>query len=97
MKSGKMMRIVSEFEELNKAVRAPNDANGCTARSSHVAEDERMALAPLVKLRERRINRISSGTMRRRKWVRGTAGVRTQWNDRMSHQPYKKRHVDQVE
>ena len=50
MKSGKMMRIVSEFEELNKAVRAPNDANGCTARSSHVAEDERMALAPLVKL-----------------------------------------------
>ena len=72
-----MMRIVSEFEELNKAVRAPNDANGCTARSSHVAEDERLTLAPLVKLRERRINRIPSGTMRRRKWVRGTAGVRT--------------------
>jgi len=81
MKSEKMMRIVLEFEELNKAVRAPNDANGCTARSSHVAEDERMTLAPLVKLRERRINRIFSGTMRRRKWVRGTAGVRTQWND----------------
>ena len=78
MKSEKMMRIVSEFEELNKAVRVPNDANGCTARSSHVAEDERLTLAPLVKLRERRINRIPSGTMRRRKWVRGTAGVRTQ-------------------
>ena len=36
-----MMRIVSEFEELNKAVRAPNDANGCTARLVHVAEDGR--------------------------------------------------------
>ena len=88
-----MMRAVSEFEELNKAVRAPNDAsrsiavtalndaNGCTARSSHVAEDERMALAPLVKLRKRPIDRIPSGTMRRRKWVRGTVGVRTQSND----------------
>ena len=43
-----MMRTVSEFEELNKAVRAPNDANGCTARLIHVAEDERMTLAPLV-------------------------------------------------
>ena len=73
-----MMRIVLEFEELNKAVRAPDDANGCTARSSHVAEDERMTLAPLVKLRERRVNRISSSTMRRQKWVRGTAGVRAQ-------------------
>jgi len=50
MKSGKMMRIVSEFEELNKVVRAPNDANGCIARSSHVAEDERLTLAPQVKL-----------------------------------------------
>ena len=78
MKNEKMMRLVSEFEELNKAVRAPTDANGCTARSSHVAEDERLTLAPLVKLRERRINKIPSGTMRRRKWVRGTAGVRTQ-------------------
>ena len=76
-----MLRIVSKFEELNKAVRAPNDANGCTARLIHVAEDERVTLAPLSKIRERRINRISSGTMRRRKWVRGTAGVRTQWND----------------
>ena len=76
-----MTRIVSEFEELNKAVRAPNDANGCTARLIHVAEDERMTLAPLVKIREHRINRVSSGTMRRRKWVRGAAGVRTQWND----------------
>jgi len=47
----------------------------------HVAEDEKMTLAPLVKIRERRINRVSSGTMRRRKWVRGTVGVRTQWND----------------
>ena len=46
MKSGKMMRIVSEFEELNKAVRAPSDANGCTARSIHVAADGRVALAP---------------------------------------------------
>ena len=81
MKSEKVMRIVSEFEELNKAVRAPNDANGCTARLIHVAEDGRVTLAPLVKIRERRINRISSGTMRLRKWVRGTAGVRTQWND----------------
>ena len=81
MKGGKMMRIVSEFEELNKAVRAPNDANGRTARSSHVAEDERMALGPLVKLRERRINRIPSGTMRRRKWIRGTVGVRIKSND----------------
>ena len=71
MKSEKMMRIASEFEELNKAVRAPNDADGCTARSSHVVEDERLTLAPLVKLRERRINRIPSGTMRRRKWVKG--------------------------
>ena len=76
-----MMRIVSEFEELNKAVRAPNDSNGCTARLIHVAEDERMTVAPLVKIRERRINRVSSGTMRRRKWVRGAAGVRTQLND----------------
>ena len=32
--------------------------------------------------------------MRRRKWVRGTAGVRIQWNDGTSHHPYKKRHVD---
>ena len=48
MKSEKMMRIVSEFEELNKAVRAPNDANGYTARLIHVAVDERMTLAPLV-------------------------------------------------
>ena len=62
-----MMRIVSEFEELNKAVRAPNDANGYTARLVHVAEDGRMTLAPLVKIIKRRINRISSGTMRRRK------------------------------
>ena len=69
MKSEKVMRIVSEFEELNKAVRAPNDANGCTAQLIHVAEDEKMTLAPLVKIRERRINRVSSGTMRRRKWV----------------------------
>ena len=87
------MRTVSEFEELNKAVRAPNDpsrsiavralndANGCTARLSHVAEDERMALPPLVKLRKRRIDRIPNGTMHRRKWVRGTVGVRTQSND----------------
>ena len=83
----------NSFEELNIAVRAPNDANrsiavralndanGCTARSSRVAEDGRMALAPLVKLRKRRINRVPSGTMRRRKWVRGTVGVRTQSND----------------
>ena len=54
-----MMKIVPELEELNKAVRAPNDAsrsiavralndvNGCIARSSHVAEDERMTQAPL--------------------------------------------------
>ena len=48
MKSEKMMKIVPEFEELNKAVRAPNDANGCTVRLIHVAEDERMTLAPLV-------------------------------------------------
>ena len=41
-KSAKMMRAVSEFEELNKAVRAPNDVNGRTARLIHVAEDERM-------------------------------------------------------
>ena len=73
-----MIRIVPEFEELNKAVRAPNDANGCTARLIHVAEDERMTLAPLVKIRKRRINRVFSGTMRRRKWVRDAAGVRTQ-------------------
>ena len=88
-----MMRIVSEFEELNKAVRAPNDAsrstavralndaNGCTARSGHVAEDGRVALASLVKLRTRRIDRIPSGTMRRRKWVRGAVGVRIKSND----------------
>jgi len=43
-----MMKVVPEFEELNKAVRAPNDTNGCTARLIHVAEDERMTLAPLV-------------------------------------------------
>jgi len=55
-----MMRTVSRLEELNIVVRAPNDANGsiaviapndangCTARSSHVEEDGRMALAPLV-------------------------------------------------
>ena len=43
-----MMKIVSESEELNKAVIAPNDANGCTARLIHVAEDERMTLASLV-------------------------------------------------
>ena len=42
------MKIVPELEELNKAVRAPNDANGCTARLIHVVEDERMMLAPLV-------------------------------------------------
>ena len=90
------MKIVSEFEELNKAVRAPNDANGCIARSSHMAEDERMALASLVKLRTRRINRILDGTMRRRRGIKGTVGVRKS-NDWMSHQPYKKRHVDQVE
>ena len=47
MKSEKMVKIVSELEELNKAVRAPNDVNGCTARLIHVAEDERMTLAPL--------------------------------------------------
>jgi len=48
MKSEKMMKIVPEPEELNKAVRAPNDENGCIARLIHVAEDERMTLAPLV-------------------------------------------------
>ena len=81
------------LEELNITVRAPNDAhggiavralndaNGCTARSSHVAEDGRRALAPLVKLRTRRIDRMPSGTMRRRKWVRGIVGVRTKSND----------------
>ena len=62
-----MMKIVPEFEELNKAVRAPNDANGRIARLIHVAEDERMTLAPLVKIRKHRISRIPSGTMRRRK------------------------------
>jgi len=92
-----MMRTVSEFEELNKTVRAPNDANGCTARSSHVAADGRVALASLVKLRTRRINRVPDGTMRRRKWIRGTVGVRIKSNDWTSHQLYKKRHVDQVE
>ena len=97
MKSGKMMRIVSEFEELNKAVRAPNDANGCIVRSIHVAADGRVALAPLVKLRTRRINRIPDGTIHHRKGIRGTVGVRIKSNDWMSHQPYRKRHVDQVE
>jgi len=92
-----MMRIVSEFEELNKAVRAPNDANGCTARSSHVAADGRVALASQVKLRTRRINRIPEGTMRRRKWIRRTVGGRIKLNDWTSHQPYEKGHVDQVE
>jgi len=48
LKSEKMMKIVPRVEVLNKAVRAPNDANGCTARLIHVAEDERMTLAPLV-------------------------------------------------
>ena len=48
MKSEKMVKIVPEFEELNKAVRAPNDVNECTARLIHVAEDERMTLASLV-------------------------------------------------
>ena len=48
MRREKMMKIVQEFEELNKAVRAPNDANGCTARLIHVAEYERMTLALLV-------------------------------------------------
>ena len=43
-----MMKIVLEFEELNKAGRASNDANECTARLIHVAEDERMTRAPLV-------------------------------------------------
>jgi len=88
-----MMKTVAEFEELNKVVRAPNDAsgsiavralnnaNGCTARSCHVAEDERMALAALVKLRTRRIDRLPSGTMRRQKWIRGTVGVRIKSND----------------
>jgi len=76
MNSEKMMRIVSELEELNKAVRAPNDASGCTARLIHMAEDERMTLAPLVKIRERRINRVSSGTMRRRQSI--------QWYDASS-------------
>ena len=88
-----MMRAVSKFEELNIAVRAPNDANGsiavialndangCTARSSHRAEDGRMALTPLVKLRKRRIDRMPKGTMRRRERVRGTVGVRTKSSD----------------
>ena len=96
-----MMRTVSRFEEVNIAVRAPNnangsiaviapnDANGCTARSSHVAADGRVALASLVKLRTRRINRILDGTMRRRKGIRGTVGVRIKSNDWMSHQPYR--------
>jgi len=81
------------LEELNIAVRAPNDAhggiavralndaNGCTARSSHVAKDGMMALASLVKLRTRRIERMPGGTMRRQKWVRGTVGVRIKSND----------------
>jgi len=88
-----MVRTASEFEELNKAVRAPNDAsrsmvvralndaNGCTARSSHVAADGRMALASLVKLRTHRIDGMPNGTMRRRKWIRGTVGVRIKSND----------------
>jgi len=40
------------FEDLNIAVRAPNDANGSTVRSSHVAEDGRMTLAPLVNIQK---------------------------------------------
>ena len=48
MKSEKMVKIVPEFEELNKAPSAPNGTNGCTVRLIHVAEDERMTLAPLV-------------------------------------------------
>ena len=87
------MRTASEFEELNKAVRAPNDAsrsmavralndaNGCTTRSSHVAADGRMTLASLVKLITRHIDGMPSGTMRRRKWIRGTVGVRIKSND----------------
>ena len=43
-----MVKIVQEFEELNKAPSAPNDTNGCTVRLIHVAEGERMTLAPLV-------------------------------------------------
>jgi len=53
-----------------------------------------MALAPLVKLRKSRIDRMPKGTMRSREWVRGTGGVRTKSSDRTSHQPGKKRHVD---
>ena len=53
-----------------------------------------MALAPLVKLRKLRIDRIPKGTMRRRERVRGTVGVRTKSSDSTSHQPCKKRHVD---
>ena len=48
MKSEKTMKIVPELEELNKAVRAPNDVNGCIARLIHVAEDEGTMLASLV-------------------------------------------------
>jgi len=40
------------FEDLNIAVRAPNDANGSTVRSSHVSEDGRMILAPLVNIQK---------------------------------------------
>ena len=53
-----------------------------------------MALAPLVKLRKRRIDRMPKGTMRRRKWVRGTARVKSRSSDWTFHQPYKKRHVE---
>ena len=40
------------FEDLNIAVRAPNDANRSTMRSSHMAEDGRMILAPLVNIQK---------------------------------------------
>jgi len=48
MKSEKTMKIAPELEELYKAVRAPNDVNGCSARLIQVVGDERMTLASLV-------------------------------------------------
>ena len=43
---------VQDCKDLDIAVRAPNDANGSTVRSSHVAEDGRMILAPLVNIQK---------------------------------------------
>ena len=97
MRSEKTMKIVPEPEELNKAVRAPNDVNGCTARLIHVVENVPSTEYPGVRSAvesEPGLQQELENGMTRHPNNHTSSATWIKSNDRRSHQLYKERHVD---